>query len=110
VVRARVVTITTRQEESGQSLLLGLHPLETLAGHHAPTAEFTLVVSPRSPAGGVLGATGSRLVGLTFVVFVRGFAREKDPGDGDGELHFHLARDDKDEQNMVRAASLGPLR
>jgi hypothetical protein len=109
VVRARVVTVTSKQEESGRGLLLAMHPLETLAGRRAPASDFTLLVSPRAPAAGVLGSMESRLVGLTFVVFVRGFASPREAGDGEGELHFHLAPDDKAEQDRVRAASLGPL-
>jgi hypothetical protein len=109
VVRARVITVTSKAEDSGKSLQVALHALETLAGRRAPTGDFTLIVSPRSPSAGMLGAMEGRLVGLTFVVFVKGFAAA-DKGEPDGELHFHLARDDKDEQNRVRAASLGPLR
>ncbi len=111
VVRARVVTVTSKVEDSGQSLLIGLHALETLAGHHAPTGDFTLVVPAKSPSAGLLGSMEGRLVGLTFVVFVRGFAAAGPASERetDGDLHFHLARDDKDEQNRVRAASLGPV-
>lgn len=109
VVRARVVTVTSKVEDSGKSLQIGLRTLEILAGSRAPGGDFTLVVPAASPSAGLLGAMEGRLVGLTFVVFVRGFSAA-DTGETNGELHFHLARDDKDEQNKVRAATLGPLR
>jgi hypothetical protein len=103
VLRARVVTVTSKQGEHGRSLLIGLHPVETLAGRHSPTNDFTIDVSSRAPSAGILNAMEGRLVGLGFVVFVRGFARE---GEADGELHFHIGRDDQDEANKVRAASV----
>jgi hypothetical protein len=105
VVRARVVTVTSKTEDSGTGLQLSMHALETLAGHRAPTGDFILYASAKSPAAGLLRAAEERLVGLTLVAFVKGFAAEG--GDGDGVMHFHLAGDDKDEQDRVRAASLG---
>lgn len=110
VVRARVVTVTSKAEDSGTALQLSLHAVETVAGKHAPSGDFTLLASPRSPAAGLLGASEGRIVGMTFVVFVRGFA-PANPAESDSVLHFHIARDDKDEQDKVRAAySLGTLR
>jgi hypothetical protein len=41
-------------------------------------------------------------VGLTVIAFVRTFA---DHGD-ETQVHFHLARDDEDEANAVRVASV----
>jgi hypothetical protein len=107
VVRARVTTVTSKTEDSGHTLQISLHAVETLAGKRAPEGDFTLLASPRSPAAGMLRASEGRLVGLTFIAFVRGFA-SPEPNEGDGVLHYHLARDDKDEQDKVRAASLGP--
>jgi hypothetical protein len=101
VLRARVVTVTSKQEERGRSLMIGLHPVETLAGRNGPTADFTLTVSPHAPSAGILHAMEDRLVGLGFVVFVRGFARA---GEADGELHFHIGRDDQDEASRIREA------
>jgi hypothetical protein len=104
VVRARIVTVTSKMEDSGTALQLSLHTLETLAGRHAPPADFTLIASSRSPAAGLLKAAEGRLVGLAFIVFVRGFAAQG--GEGDSVLHFHLADDDKSEQDRVRAATV----
>jgi hypothetical protein len=108
VVRARVVTVTSKAEDSGVGLLLSLHAVETLTGRRAPAGDFTLLAPSKAPATGMLTASEGRLVGMTFVVFVRGFASEGE--EPDGSLHFHLAPDGKDEQDKVRAASLGPLR
>jgi hypothetical protein len=83
--------------------------VEKLAGRRAPDEDFTLLVDCKSPSASVLSAVEGRLVGLTFVVFVRGFAASHDDGSPDGELHFHLARDEKAENDAVRAASIGPL-
>ncbi len=103
VVRARVVTVTSKAEDSGTGLLLSFQALEALTGHHAPSGDFTLLASARSPSTGLLKAAEGRLVGMTFVVFVRRFAEANDP---EGVVHFHLALDDKEEQDRVRAASV----
>jgi hypothetical protein len=107
VVRARVVTITSKTEDSGEGLQLSLRALETITGRQPPVGEFVVYAPARSSAVGLLKAIEGRLVGSTFVVFVRGFAAE---GSDDGALHFHLAPDDQDEQDRIRAASLGPAR
>lgn len=110
VVRARVVTVTTDPEGAGTGWRIGLHALETVAGKRPPGDDFTFVVGGTSPAAGVVRVLDSRLVGHTFVVFVRGFVQAPPtPGaaSADGPaLHFHFARDDKDELGAVREASL----
>jgi hypothetical protein len=103
VLRARVVTVTSKAEDSGMGLQLSLQPLETLAGRHAPDGDFTLFASAKSPALELMKAAEGRLAGLSFVVFVRSFA---DTAGNDGTLHFHLAPDDQAEQERVRAASV----
>jgi hypothetical protein len=117
VVRARVVTVTSKAEDSGTGLLLSFQALETLAGHKAPKGDFTLYESSQASGAGLLKSASNRLVGLTFIAFVRGFvgtgayARElAESGEGDAVLHFHLAKDTPDEQDKVRAASLASFR
>lgn len=44
VVRARVVTVTSKKEDSGRSWQLGLHMIERLAGTGPLEADFTLDV------------------------------------------------------------------
>jgi hypothetical protein len=111
VVRARVVTVTSEPESQGDGWRLGLRPLETLAGKHPPEGEFTFVVEGKGPAAGIVRTLEARLVGATFVVFVRTFGHV-DTGSaassapGAAELHFHIAKDDKDELGAVREASL----
>ena len=116
-MRARVVTVTSKAEDSGTGLLLSLQALETLAGHKAPRGDFTLYESSQASGAGLLKSASNRLVGLTFIAFVRGFAgtgayaRElAESGEGDAVLHFHLAKDTPDEQDKVRAASLASFR
>jgi hypothetical protein len=104
VVRARVTTVTSRQQDRGRSWQLGFHALERLAGRGPLDTDFTLQVDAADPAAGIVRAYENRLVGKTFVVFVRAFAR---PGaDAEGDLHYHIAADEKDELDAVRTAVL----
>jgi hypothetical protein len=111
VVRARVVTVTSEPESQGDGWRIGLRTLETVAGKRPPEGEFTFVVQGRAPAAGVMRMLEARLVGATFVVFVRTFGHADDGNDVGAddkgpELHFHFAKDDKDELGAVREASL----
>jgi hypothetical protein len=107
VVRARVVTITSSPEDNGHTWLIGLRRLETLAGKHAPDADFSFRVDERSPAAGLVRALEARLVGTTLVVFVREFGAPNSDGQlSGGQLHFHFAKDDAEELGAVRQASL----
>ncbi len=108
VLRVRVVTITSKREDQGQSWQLGLRTLEKLAGAHPPPGDFTLQVGAYGPGAGILQAFEGRLIGVTFVAFVREFSGGESGG---AQMHFHLARDDRDEVDAVRAASaLGEVR
>jgi hypothetical protein len=110
VVRARVVTVTSGPESRGEGWRLGLRTLETLAGKRPPETDFTFIVEGNAPAAGIVRMLEARLVGHTFVVFVRTFGRdirEEPSSDGSGaDLHFHFAKDDKDELGAVREANL----
>jgi hypothetical protein len=113
VVRARVVTVTSGPESQGDGWRIGLRTLETVAGKRPPEGEFTFVVQGKAPAAGVVRMLEARLVGATFVVFVRTFGHTGDGSDvgasdkeKGAELHFHFAKDDKDELGAVREASL----
>jgi len=100
VARARVTTVTSKDEDKGRAWQVDLHTVERLAGR--PEADFEIRIDPSGPSAGILRAVEGRLIGKTFVVFVREYAREGSPGDSD--LRFHLAPDDKDEIEAVRAA------
>jgi hypothetical protein len=102
VVRARVTTVTSKDEDKGRSWQISLHALEKLAGNGPLDADFTVQVMPGGPASGVMRAFEGRLIGMTFVAFVREFARPGPPGDTD--LHFHFAPDARDEWAAVHTA------
>jgi len=100
-LRVRVSTVTSKEEDSGLKYLIGLVALEKLAGPYPPSEEFTVVVDRRSPAIGILKSFEGRLVGKTFIAFVRTFVRP----DGDHEVHFHLAPDTKPVLVAVKEAT-----
>jgi hypothetical protein len=104
VVRAKVTTVTSKNEDRGRSWQLGLHTVERLAGTGFLEKDFLLAVDPTDAASGILKGFEARLIGQSFVVFVREFRRPKSPGDSD--LHFHLAADSPDEIKAVKDAVL----
>jgi hypothetical protein len=107
VLRVRVTTVTAKTEGTGNVYTLGLQTLEELAGKHPPPPRFDVVVSRSSESHGIMKSFEGRLVGKTFVGFVREFVRS----DGDHELHFHLAPDSKDVKLAVGdAVLLGELK
>jgi len=105
VLRARVDTVTAKNDGVNSRYDLGLRTLERLAGDHPPPGgSFTVRIDHTSPAANILKNFQNRLGGRIFVVFVREFVRP----DGDTELHFHASPDDKDVAGAVReAAGLG---
>lgn len=107
-LRARVTTVSSKNEDRGLSWEIGFRTVEKLAGPGPIGDEFTVDVGPHSSSAGILRAWDGRLIGKSFVVFVRAFARADSPGDAD--LHFHVAPDTKDEAAAVRAAVTEPVR
>lgn len=102
VVRARLTTITSKAEERGRSWQLSFRTLETLTEAGLPVADFTVQVPSTGSSVGMLRAFEGRLVGGTFIVFVRQFTR---PGSaGESDLHFHVGHDAKADIAAVRAA------
>jgi hypothetical protein len=114
VVRARVRTVTSKDEDRGRTWFIGLHTLERLAGTGPLESDFTVEIGPSAASSGLLRAYESHLIGSTFVAYVREFehpsaakaAAGAPPPPAEGDLHFHIARDDKDEVDAVRAAVL----
>jgi hypothetical protein len=104
VLRVRVVTITAKNEDSGPSWQIGLHTLERLAGERPPDTDFTLQVSGTDSGAGILRSFESRMIGKTFVAFLREFARPNVEGESD--TRFHMADDGKNELDAIRAAAL----
>jgi hypothetical protein len=106
VVRARVMTVTSKVEDSGRSWQIGLHIVDRLGGAGPLENEFTLVVAPHGAAAGIVQAFEARLIGKVFIVFVREFSHEGAPPGEAGDLRFHVAADSPDEQKAVNAAIL----
>ena len=100
VVRVRATTVTAKPEESGTRFTIGLKTVEMVTGHFPPGDTFEIGVGPASPSSGIMKSLDGRLVGKSFVGFVRTFVRS----DGDQEIHFHLAPDTKEEVLAVRNA------
>jgi hypothetical protein len=104
VVRARVVTVTSRKEEGGRSWQLGLHTLGRLAGATPVDDDFTLEVEATDPGAGMVKAFESTLVGASFVIAVRTFAHAGSAGEAD--VHFHISADKADVLAAVKEAAL----
>lgn len=105
VVRARVRTVTSKVEDRGHSWQLGLHVVERLGGSGPLEADFTLAVAESDPAAGIVRAFDARLIGKTFIVFVREFTHPGAPAGEPGDLRFHIAADTADELKAVKAAT-----
>jgi hypothetical protein len=97
VVRARVTTVTAREEDTGTAYQVSLKTVEKLTGSHPPAQTFTLDIDRRSGAVGVLRNFNGRLVGMSFIVFLRAYVRP----DGDQEYHFHITQDAADVKKAV---------
>jgi hypothetical protein len=99
IVRVRVQTVSTRDSELGTSYELTLRYVQgadspagaEVIGPHRPEDPFTVTIAGKSQAAGMVRAAEGGLVGKTFVAFVKRFARTE----GEGQLHFHLAPDNK---------------
>jgi hypothetical protein len=106
VVRARVRTVTSKVEDRGQSWQIGFHVVERLGGTGPLEADFTLPVLPSDPAAGIVHAFEARLIGKTFIVFVREFSHAGAPQGDPGDLRFHVAADSPEEAKAVKAGVL----
>jgi hypothetical protein len=106
VVRARIRTVTAKVEDRGRSWQVGLHLIERLGGSGPIENDFTLSVQASDPAAGIIRALEGQLIGKTFVVFVREFARAGALQGEAGDLRFHIAGDSPDETKAVKAAVL----
>jgi hypothetical protein len=107
VVRGRVTTVTSKDEDRGRTWQISFHTIERLGGSGPLDTDFTVQVQPSGPAAGILRAIGPRLIGMTFVAFVREFAHPgalSDGGADDSDLHFHLAQDNRADAAAVRSA------
>lgn len=97
IFRARLSTVTKKNESNGSTYELALRSVEKLAGRTPSTGDSFLVnVQPASPALGIIRSFEARLVGKEFIAFVKTFSKEG----GETEIHVHLAP----ASNEVRAA------
>ena len=107
VLRVRVSTVTAKTNGPDAQFQLGLHTVEKLAGKYPPPVNFTVQIDKTSESHGIMKNFESRLVGYSFVAFVREFAHPN----GERELHFHLAPDTKEVKAAVGDAMvMGELR
>lgn len=113
VVRARVLTVTEKREDTRHSWQLGMHTVERLAGSGPLDNDFTLEVEDTDPGAPMVHAFSGHLVGTTFVVFARAFTRGTGapsagapPPSDDWDEHFHLAADTPAVRQAVQAAVL----
>jgi len=107
VLRVKVATVTAKQEDSGTTYQIGFRIAEKLAGGYPPEDGFSVMIGKESPARGTLATFEGRLVGMSFIIFLRAFVRP----DGDHELHFHVAPDSKDEILAIKdAIALGEFK
>ncbi|MDP9001030.1 MAG: hypothetical protein M3O46_13055 [Myxococcota bacterium] len=102
VVRARVDTVTAKDGDRGRTWQIGCHTIERLGGFGSLPDDFAVRIEPNGSSAGIMRAFGGRLVGMTFVAFVAGFARPEAPGESD--LHFHFVQDGKAQVAAVRSA------
>jgi hypothetical protein len=102
VVRARVTTITSKEEDKGRSWQIGCHTIERLGGSGPLPIDFLAQIDSNGASAGIMRSFGGRLIGTTFVVFAREFARPD--GLGDTDLHVHLVQDDKADVAAVHSA------
>jgi hypothetical protein len=103
VVRARVVSLTSAQDESGPRWFIGLHTVERLTGEREVPDNFTVLIDGKAPGARLVRALDGQIIGAPLVAFLREFASTQGR---EGELHFHLAGDGKNEVDAVRVAAL----
>jgi hypothetical protein len=117
VVRARVMTV---DESTSRVWQLAFHTVEIIhkgsgtgmnqSKEATPfDTDFALQVEPTDPSAGIVNSMSNRLVGHTFVVYLRTFSHPDALEDGD--VHFHIASDTKEQLEAVRSAIvLGEMR
>ena len=100
VVRARVSTVTGKQDGPDTRYHVGFTVLEVIGGTRPLGDELDVRFDRSSPGIGVVRSFEGRLVGRTMVVVARAFVRP----DGDQEIHVHVAPDSKEVVAAVHEA------
>ena len=102
VLRVRVSTFTAKNDGPDASYQVNLHIVEKVTGKNPPPDDFAIVIDKASESYGIMKSFESRLVGYSFVAFVRSYVRP----DGDSVIHFHLSPDTKDVKLAISDALL----
>ena len=89
VLRVQVRTVTSKPENGEPVYLVSLRPLALIVGDHPPSGDFTVGLDRHSAGYGIVRNFEGRLVGKTFLAFVRAFGGK----DGEPDLRFHLSPD-----------------
>lgn len=102
VLRVRVSTFTSKNDGPGAVYQMNLHPVEKLTGSAAPTGDIPIAIDKSSESFGIMKSFESRMVGQSFIAFVRTYVR----ADGESVTHFHLAPDTKEVKLAISDALL----
>jgi hypothetical protein len=100
VVVVRVKTVTTKVEGGATAYVLQLEPYQRLGGKKPPSEVFDVRFDKSTLGYGIARSFEGRLVGKTFIAFVRQFANAKD----DVAYHVHLAPSAPDVEAAVKEA------
>ena len=100
ITRARVSTATSDHVGEQVHYHLTLVPFDAPMGVHEAAEHYELQIAPGSPAYGIAKAMEGRLVGRSFIAFLRTFRGQDEP-----VLHWHLAPDLPETAAAVREAS-----
>src|SRR5579864_7888932 len=63
VVRARVTTITSKDEDKGRSWQIGFHTIERLGGSGPLPSDFVAQIDSNGASAGIMRSFGGRLIG-----------------------------------------------
>lgn len=102
VVRARVVTFTSRRTDAARGWVIVVRPIEHLAGKDVSADDLSLELQDGPWASELAAASQAPFVGSEVVAFTRAF----DGFGGGPAVHFHLLRADKPQLLAIRNAAL----
>ncbi len=103
IVKVRVKTVTTKIEGDQTAYVLELEPFGRLGGAKAPGHSFSVRFEKTAPGFGIVRSIEGRLVGKTFIAFVREFTNPAAKG-GEAAYHVHLAPSTPDVEAAVKEA------
>jgi len=101
VVRAKVLTVTSRQVELDHRWVLVVRPIEHLTGNASPGAELALELGD-GPWTSRVDPMRDGLVGSEVVAFLRAYSG----ANGGHQVHFHILRADRSRLLAIRNEAL----